>query len=115
MKAIPFIFLFCLFIGCASAPSPKSQAGSHVQPILVALKAYHHAYGEYPEQLDELLPCYLQSDVRFFDNKDPNHSWELSYQRISQNKYKLCLDSTPCSQAVYSNGRFISAAGPNYQ
>lgn len=51
---LPVIGPGCFFRLQASAPSPQAKAAFHVQPFIIALKAYHHDTGDYPLQLDEL-------------------------------------------------------------
>jgi hypothetical protein len=106
--------LFVL-VGCASAPSPQAEATSHTMPFITALQAYHHKFGDYPQQLDELRPQYLAADILIYNNRDVRHSWFLSYERIDQNNYMIYLDSTPCSQAMFKDGTFIAGYGPNFQ
>jgi hypothetical protein len=115
MKIIPYLALLSFLVGCASAPSPESKAASRVRPVIAALNAYHHGTGDYPRQLDELRQGYVRADVPFRDNGDVKHPWVLVYHRVDQQNYKLCLDLTPCSQAVYENGKFIAANGPVFR
>ena len=114
MKVMLPIILLSAIVGCASAPSPQAEATSHVKPIIVALNAYHHESGDYPQQLDELRSHYLQAGIPLYDNRDAKHLWRLSYQRVDQNNYKLYVDCNPCSQAVFKNGTFIAGYGPNF-
>jgi hypothetical protein len=102
-------------IGCASASAPRASAIARAKPFVVALKAYHRDTGDYPQQLADLRPQYLPADVPIYDNSDARHSWLLNYQRVDQNDYKLYLDSSPCSQAMFTNGMFVAGYGPNYK
>jgi hypothetical protein len=115
MKTVPFIGLFLVLFGCASTPSSKSEAISHTRPFITALKAYHHQFGDYPKELDELRPKFLAADILIYDNQDARHSWFLGYQRIDKNHYAIDLDSAPCSQAVFNNGTFVAGYGPNFK
>jgi hypothetical protein len=113
MKVIPPVILLSMIVGCASAPSPQAEATSHVKPIIAALHAYHRESGDYPQQLDELRPHYLRAGVPLYDNRDAK-PWALIYQRVNRTSYKLYVDSTPCSQAVFKDGTFIAGYGPNF-
>lgn len=116
------LFILCLVLilnvmlsGCASAPSPRAVAAARTKPFIVALEAYHRDTGDYPAQLDDLRPRYLAVDVPWYDQKDLAHVWEIAYVRVNRDSYKLDFDSSPCSQAVFENGRLTWAGGPNYK
>ena len=114
MKAILPIILVSVLVGCASAPSPKVEAASHVRPIIAALQAYHRESGDYPQQLEGLLPHYLRADALFRNNTDAKHIWHFFYDRVDQNHYSLQFVTSPCSEAIYKNGKFIAAYGPAF-
>ena|SRR5215469_8169799 len=112
MKMTLFGVPLLVLVSCASAPSPEAEATSHVKPVINALQAYHHNFGDYPQRLDELRQGYLATGTQVYDNSDARHSWSLMYQRIDRNNYTLYLDSTPCSQSVFKNGAFTGGYGP---
>jgi len=114
MKAILPIILIFVLVGCASAPSPQAEATSHVRPIIVALQAYHRDSGDYPQQLDGLRPNYIRADLLFYNNTDTKDIWYCSYDRVDPNHYSLQFYTSPCSEAIYKNGKFISAYGPAF-
>jgi hypothetical protein len=114
MKAILPIVLLSVLVGCASPPSPQTEATSRVRPIVTALQAYHRDTGDYPQQLGELHPRYARADVPF-DHSDENHIWRIFYQRVDRNNYALRFNTPPCSEAVYKNGTFIAAYGPAFK
>lgn len=59
---ILFVFISCV-VGCESYDSKQAkihkEAIQILTPVVAALKAYHADYGEYPNELDELVPTYL--------------------------------------------------------
>lgn len=115
MKALlPTILLFVL-VGCASVPSRQAKADSRVRPFISALEAYHRDTGDYPQQLDELRPQYVRADIPLHDNTDAKDVWYCFYDRVDRNHYSLRLYSSPCSEAVYNNGKFIAAYGPAFK
>lgn len=112
-----FLFLALILsgvlFGCAAVPPPGATAMAQVKPFLAALDAYHRKTGDYPKQLDDLRPAYLETNIPSYNYKEPK-IWFLDYQRISRNDYKLYLSSVPCSQAIFEDGRFVAGYGPNY-
>lgn len=112
MKNLFIIIPLFALVGCASSPSQRAEAASHTKPFIAALQAYHHKFGDYPQQLDDLRPRYLAADIPIYNNSDAKHSWFLGYVRIDENNYIIDLDSTPCSQAVFKDGTFVAGYGP---
>jgi hypothetical protein len=114
MKITPFIVPLFVLVGCASAPSPRAEAASHVKPIIAALQTYHDDSDDYPRQLDELRPHYIRADVPFHDDTDAKHIWYCFYDRVDQDHYSLQFYTAPCSEVIYKNGKFIAACGPAF-
>ena len=115
MKILLLIIPLFVLVGCASESGPKTKAVSCAKPVMAALQGYHHAFGDYPQQLDGLRPQYLAVDIPLYDNSDVRHSWFLIYQRVDRNNYTLYLDSAPCSQAVFKDGVYVAGYGPNFR
>src|ERR1700722_1421936 len=115
------LFICCALVlgsfltGCVSKPSPEAVAVSRAKPFVAALKKYHSDEGDYPQQLNDLYPRYLGTNVLWYNNKDSERIWVLGYQRVDQNNYKFFLDSTPCSLAIFENGAYTAGYGPNYK
>jgi hypothetical protein len=118
MKTVFIVFVALVLggglAGCVTESSSQAAAISRAKPWVAALSAYHGDAGDYPQRLDDLCPRYIVMKISSYDNRDPRHSWFLDYQRINNNNYKLYLDSTPCSQAVFTNGKLMANCGPNY-
>jgi hypothetical protein len=128
MRTTLSIVLLSLVVGCASDPSPRAKAISLAKPIIAALQAYHRETGDYPRQLGELRPRYVQNDMHFYVSTDGKSSGlvyplpykdgkyvALCYQRLSQGHYELYLNTPPCSQAVYIDGEFMAGYGPVFR
>lgn len=83
------------------------------KPFIIALKAYHGDTGDYPRRLDDLRPRYLAANVPLHGNRtNATQVWELTYERVNQDRYKLYLYFVPCTQVMFENGRFV---GANYK
>lgn len=122
IQAIQMKLLFCLAVvlggglmGCVSTPSPQATAVARVKPFVAALDAYHRDTGDYPQKLNDLYPRYLAENVPWHHNEDRKQTWVLGYERVGRGDYELYLDSSPCSQAIFENGRLVAGYGPNYQ
>lgn len=103
-------------VGCASTPSRVAETSARAKPFVTALAAYHRDTGDYPEDLENLHPRYVNADARYYDNEDPKSGWRLIYLRVDRDHFQLRMDSAPCSMAVLDEkGRVTAACGPNYQ
>jgi hypothetical protein len=106
---------YCGLLGCSLVRSPQVTAIARVKPFVTGLEAYHRKTGDYPQTLDDLYPRYVPANVSWYNNEDHRHIWVIGYEKVSPDDYKLFLDSSPCSQAIFENGRFVWGGGPNYQ
>ncbi len=87
-----FLVLIALVSGACRVFTPDLPPGEGekaergyvaCQPIIEALEAYHDANGQYPRNLEELVPAFIPAYPREV-NDEP-----IQYEMTAQNNYKL--------------------------